>query len=63
LIGRQAAQVFFDTVECLDLSQAFLRDWSSARLGDVMQFSPRVCPAIGQHHILCELCGILGDAA
>ena len=45
-------QVLFDTVECLDLSQALLRDWSCARLGHIMQFAAGMGPAIGQRHIL-----------
>jgi len=38
LVGSEATQVFFDAIERLDLGQTLLRDWDSARLGDVMQF-------------------------
>ena len=52
LVGAQAAQVFFDAIERLDLYQAFLRDWGCAGLGNVMQFAARMSPAICQCHIL-----------
>lgn len=52
LVGRQAAQVFFDAIERLDLCQTFLRYWSRARLGKIMQLAAGMRPAISQCHIL-----------
>ena len=54
LVGTQAGQVFFDAIERLDLSQAFLCDRSLTRLDEIMQFTAGMGPAIGQCHILCR---------
>jgi len=52
LVCTQAAQVFFDAIEPLDLRQAFLCDRCRAKLGDIMQFAGGMRPAIDQFHIL-----------
>jgi len=52
LIGRQAAQIFFDAVEGLDLGQAFLGNRVRARLRDVVKFATGMGPAISQRYIL-----------
>ena len=52
LVGALATQIFFDTIERLDLAQVFLRDRGCAGLGNIVQFTPRVRQAKGQCHIL-----------
>lgn len=52
LVGGLTAQVFFNAIERLNMSQAFLRDRGCAGLGDIMQFTVGVRPAIRQCHIL-----------